>query len=186
MKKIALLVIDVQNDYFPKGKIPLSQPEQALQNIHLLEKAFHQVQVPIIYIQHVATAAEAPFFVAGTEGVKLYADLDVDAESIIIQKHFPNSFFQTGLKAQLQQLEIEQLLVTGMMTHMCVDATTRAAAEYGYDPIVIADATATKDLQYAGRIVSAQDVQTAYLSAFQMFAQIQTTEKYLSHATRLK
>ena len=73
------------------------------------------------------------------------------------------------------------MIITGMMTHMCVDATSRAAAEYGYQPIVIADATATKDLQYAGRTVIADDVQTAYLSSFQMFAKIETTQKYLSH-----
>lgn len=186
MKKTALLVIDVQNDYFPAGKMALFEPEQALENIQRLEKSFHRAQAPIIYIQHIAASCEAPFFVAGTHGVKLHVDLAINASSIIVEKQFPNSFFQTDLKEILDQLRIEQVIITGMMTHMCVDATSRAAAEYGYKPIVIADATATKDLQYAGCIVSAQDVQTAYLSAFQMFAQIQTTEKYLSYATRLK
>jgi nicotinamidase-related amidase len=181
VKKTALLVIDVQNDYFPAGKMALFAPEHALENIQHLEKVFHQAQAPIIYIQHIAASPEAPFFVAGTHGVKLHADLAINSASIIVEKQFPNSFFQTDLKEILDQLGVEQVIITGMMTHMCVDATSRAAAEYGYQPIVIADATATKDLEYTGRTVIADDVQTAYLSSFQMFAKIETTQKYLSH-----
>lgn len=179
MKKEALLIIDVQNDYFPAGKMELFQAEQALQYINRLEDEFIQHQRPIIYIQHIFDGENAPFFQAGTSGVELHRGLRLKPDSIIVEKKYPNSFFQTELKDILDQLSIEKLVITGMMTHMCVDATSRAAAEYGYDPVVIGDATATRNLTHADRTVQAIDVQTACLAAFQMFAQIQSTEQYL-------
>lgn len=97
----------------------------------------------------------------------------------MIEKHYPNSFFQTTLKAELERLNVDKLVISGMMTHMCVDATSRAAAEFAYQPTIIADATATRQLSYSGRTVEAEDVQTACLSAFQMFSQVVSIEDYL-------
>lgn len=91
----------------------------------------------------------------------------MQTNSIVVEKHYPNSFFQTNLKAKLDQLGVEKVVISGMMTHMCVDATSRAAAEFGYDPVVIADATATRDLSYANKTTQAEGVQTACLAAFQ-------------------
>lgn len=179
MNHNALLVIDVQNDYFQGGKMELFQAEQALQQINALEDYFIQTQQPIIYIQHIFEGENAPFFQAGTHGVELSTGLKLKKDSTIVKKQFPNSFFQTELKAILEKLAIEKLVISGMMTHMCVDATSRAAAEFGYQPVIISDATATRDLSYADRTVQAVDVQTACLSAFQMFAQIQSTEEFL-------
>ena len=179
MEKTALIVIDVQNDYFPKGKMELYQAEQALKQINLLENAFLQNKQPIIYIQHIFDQPNAPFFEAGTVGVELHSGLKTLADSIVIEKHYPNSFFQTSLKAQLDQLGVEKLVISGMMTHMCVDATSRTAAELGYGPIVIADATATRDLSYANKTTQAEDVQTACLAAFQMFLTVMSVNEYL-------
>lgn len=179
MKKEALLIIDVQNDYFPKGKMELFQAEEALKRINVLESLFNERQLPIIYIQHISYMDDAGFFKVNTYGAKLHANLDVNTISIIIEKQYPNSFFQTHLKEQLDQLNVEKLVITGMMTHMCIDATTRAAAEYGYEPVVIADATATKKLQYKDKTVHAADVQVACLAAFQMFAEIEDLETYI-------
>lgn len=178
MKKEALLIIDVQNDYFPNGKMELFQPNEALNKINVLEGLFNERQLPIIYIQHISNMNGAGFFEVNTDGAKLHASLDINTFSIIVKKQYPNSFFQTHLKAQLDQLNVEKLIITGMMTHMCIDATTRAAAEYGYEPVVIADATATKNLQYNDKIVHAEDVQVACLAAFQMFAEIEDLEAY--------
>ncbi|NNP73286.1 isochorismatase [Acinetobacter defluvii] len=180
MNQTALLVIDVQNDYFPDGKMALFQPEKALTNISILEKEFHLSNAPIIYIQHIFAETPAPFFEKNTEGVKLHPNLAVQDHSFIVEKAFPNSFFQTDLQTLLSRLGIQKLVITGMMTHMCVDATTRAAAELGYQSIVISDATATRDLSYVSQTVQAIDVQTAFLSAFQMFAQVHSTAFYLS------
>jgi nicotinamidase-related amidase len=95
-------------------------------------------------------------------GVALHPQLQVKDSSIIVEKHFPNSFLETKLQEILKQHQVEQLVITGMMTHVCIDSSTRAAKELGYQPIVIADATATRDLEHDGKIVKAADVQTAF------------------------
>lgn len=179
MSQTALLVIDVQNDYFPQGKMELFCAEQALKHINRLEDLFIKREQPIIYIQHIANQPNATFFQAGTSGVALHSGLRVKADSIVIEKHYPNSFFQTTLKAELERLNVDKLVISGMMTHMCVDATSRAAAEFAYQPMIIAEATATRQLSYSGRTVEAEDVQTACLSAFQMFSQVVSIEDYL-------
>lgn len=179
MSKTALLVIDVQNDYFPQGKMELFCAEQALKQVNRLEDSFIKNDQPIIYIQHIFNQENAPFFEAGTVGVELHSGLKTQSDSIVIEKHYPNSFFQTTLKAQLDQLGVEKLVICGMMTHMCVDATSRAAAELGYQPTIIAEATATRQLSYSDRTVQAEDVQTACLSAFQMFSEVASIDDYL-------
>lgn len=178
--KQALLVIDVQNDYFPGGKMALHQPEQALAQVNQLENYFISKNLPVIYIQHIKHAENADFFGAGTIGAELHPELKTDAQSIIIEKHFPNSFLETTLAATLRELSVEQLVICGMMTHMCVDSTTRAAREMGYQPILIADATATKDLTFGGKTAAATDVQTSFLAALQNFAEVKTTAEFLA------
>ncbi len=177
MKK-GLLIIDVQQDYFPGGKMPLVQPEAALKQINRLEEHFLQNDLPIIYIQHVKYDLKADFFKVGTKGVQLHPDLRTPAQSIIIKKLFPNSFFKTSLEKSLKKLGVQQLVITGMMTHMCVDSTTRASCELGFRPIVISDAAATKDLAINGKLVTAADVQAAFLSALTSFAKVVTAEEF--------
>ena len=178
--KQALLIIDVQNDYFKNGKMELVNPELALQYTNQLEDHFIQNNLPIIYIQHV-NPTSASFFQENTVGVELHPQLKVTENSIIVEKHFPNSFLETNLQALLQQHQVEQLVITGMMTHVCIGSGTRAAKELGYQAIVIADATATRDLEHAGKTVKAADVQTAFLSALGFFATVQNTADFLAH-----
>ncbi|ENX18106.1 hypothetical protein F895_00174 [Acinetobacter sp. CIP 64.2] len=177
--KQALLIIDVQNDYFKNGKMELVNPERALQYTNQLENHFIRNNLPIIYIQHI-NPASASFFQENTIGVELHPQLKATDSSIIIEKHFPNSFLDTDLEKVLEQHQVEQLVITGMMTHVCIDSGTRAAKELGYQPIVIADATATRDLEYNGNTVKAADVQTAFLSALGFFATVQNTEDFLA------
>lgn len=179
--KQALLVIDVQNDYFPQGKMELVQPELALQNIKQLQQRFIEKNLPIIYIQHI-NPAQASFFQENTDGVKLHADLKADNAEFIVQKRYPNSFLETNLAELLKSQQVEQLVITGMMTHMCIDSGTRAAKELGYQPILIADATATRDLSYGGKTTKAEDVQTAFLTALSTFANVQNTADFLANA----
>lgn len=178
--KQALLVIDVQRDYFPGGSMTLTQPEEALRKINQLETHFLQQNWPIIYIQHINYGKKAAFFQPCTLGVQLHPDLQLTSESIRIKKLFPNSFCKTKLKKTLKGLGVKQLVISGMMTHMCVDSTTRAACELGFRPVVISDAVATKDLSFAGEWVPAQAVQAAFLSALGSFATICSTAEFLS------
>lgn len=178
--KQALLIIDIQNDYFKNGKMELVNPDHALAQTNRLEDYFIQNNLPIIYIQHISPAT-ASFFQENTVGAELHPQLKVNNHSIIVEKHFPNSFVDTNLKAILEQHQVEQLVITGMMTHVCIDSGTRAAKELGYQPIVIADATATRDLEYDGKTVKAADVQTAFSSALGFFATVQSTADFLAN-----
>ncbi|WP_284084830.1 cysteine hydrolase family protein [Acinetobacter nosocomialis] len=177
--KQALLVIDVQNDYFKNGKMELVGPDQALDKIKQLEQYFNEKNLPIIYVQHI-NPPQASFFQENTDGVLLHPELSVDSDSLIVTKHYPNSFLETNLEELLKAHQIEQLVITGMMTHMCIDSGTRAAKELGYQPFLIADATATRDLSYAGKTAKAEDVQIAFLTALSTFANVQNTTDFLA------
>lgn len=179
----ALLIIDVQNDYFPGGKLPLSKVEKALTNINLLETLFQKNHLPVIYIQHLKTSPNADFFKQHTTGAKLHPQLNIKDHSLIVEKHFPNSFYQTHLQQLLNDLNIKNLIIAGMMTHMCVDSTTRAACELGYNPVVISDATATKSLEIFSQTVSADQVSTAFLAALTNFSKVTTTSDYIKSQT---
>ncbi|RZI02825.1 isochorismatase family protein, partial [Staphylococcus condimenti] len=133
----------------------------------------------IIYIQHINEDPNASFFVKDTEGVELRKELNPSEKDDIIIKHYPNSFLETNLQNKLKELDVEQLVICGMMTHMCVDSTTRAAAELGYQPILIEDATATRSLEYGQNKVDAEQVQTSFIAALQAFAQVESTNTFL-------
>jgi nicotinamidase-related amidase len=179
--KQALLIIDVQNDYFKNGKMELVGPDQALEKIKQLEQYFSEKNLPIIYVQHI-NPPQASFFQENTDGVLLHPELDAHSDALIVIKHYPNSFLETNLDELLKAHQIEQLVITGMMTHICIDSGTRAAKELGYQPILIGDATATRDLSYDGKTVKAEDVQTAFLAALTMFAPVQSTSDFLANS----
>jgi len=179
--KQALLVIDVQNDYFKNGKMELVGPDQALEKIKQLEQYFSEKNLPIIYVQHI-NPPQANFFQENTDGVLLHPELNAHNDALIVIKHYPNSFLETNLDELLKAHQIEQLVITGMMTHICIDSGTRAAKERGYQPILIGDATATRDLSYDGKTVKAEDVQTAFLAALTMFANVQNTSDFLANS----
>lgn len=179
--KQALLIIDVQHDYFADGKMPLVSANNALANTLKLQQFFRQQGQAIFYIQHLKNDPQADFFAVGSEGAKIHHQLLpilADNEQIIT-KHYPNSFKQTTLQQELDKAGIEQLVICGMMTHMCIDSTTRYAAELGYQPILIADACATRDLVFQSYSVKANDVQHAFLAALSHFSQVIDTHEYL-------
>ncbi|MBC9931045.1 cysteine hydrolase family protein [Chitinophaga qingshengii] len=179
MKKQALLIIDVQQDYFKGGKMELSNPDAAAANTRLILERCRQQGIPVIYIQHAADAA-AGFLVAGTPGADIHSSIQPLPGEMIITKHYPNSFRETTLLADLQQAGITHLIITGMMTHVCIDATTRAAKDFGFHCTVIADATATRDLEVDGQKVPATDVQRALIGSLGFYyADIVNTAEYL-------
>lgn len=177
--KQGLLVIDVQNDYFPDGKMSLFNSEGALNKINQLEEHFLARNLPIIYIQHIKHVKNASFFEANAYGSELHSSLKIKSNSIIVEKHFPNSFYKTNLKSILYSLGIEQLIICGMMTHMCIDSTTRASKELQFNPILITDATATKDLKIGNELINANAVQRGFLAALTNFATLYSTDDFL-------
>ena len=124
--KTALLLIDIQNDYFPNGKMELRNPVEASEYANQLLQHFRTNSEPIFHIQHVAIKDDATFFLPNTEGVHIHESVRPLREETVIVKHYPNSFRETNLLEQLKRLNIEHVVVCGMMTHMCIDATVRA------------------------------------------------------------
>lgn len=179
--KTALLIIDMQNDYFQGGTMTLSGPDTASKKAALVLDRFRTDGLPVVHIQHIATNPAATFFLPDTAGAQIHKNVaPLETEKIIV-KHFPNSFRETGLSDYLKSLGITDLVICGMMTHMCVDATTRAAKDAGYTCTVIGDACATKDLELNGQKVKANDVQVSFLAALNYFyATVLTTKEYLN------
>lgn len=178
--KQGLLVIDVQNDYFTGGKMTLAGADEALLKINALEVHFLAAELPIIYIQHIKYEANADFFEVGTVGADLHPKLKHDTNAIIVEKQFPNSFQATVLQEKIAENGIEQLVICGMMTHMCIRATTPVAQSLGYAPVVISDATATRDLVVNGELMPAKQVQKKMLAELSTVATMLTVTQFLS------
>lgn len=169
----ALVLVDIQNDYFPGGAMELVGSLEAALRAGLLLEVFRQKALPVIHMQHVATRPDASFFRPDTAGVAIHASVAPCSGETVLQKHFPNSFRETPLLQYLQQHGITQLVIAGMMTHMCIDTTTRAAADLGFQCILAHDACATKALLFGEVAVPAVQVQAAYLAALDgLFAKV--------------
>ncbi|MGD8749341.1 MAG: cysteine hydrolase family protein [Balneolaceae bacterium] len=168
MKK-ALLIIDIQHDYFRNGKMELVGPEIAAGKAKLILEDFRGKGLPVFHIQHVSTRPGAAFFLPETKGVQIYDTVKPVEGEQLITKNYPNSFRETSLLEKLKNHDITDLVMLGMMTHMCVDSTVRAAKDYGFNCTVIGDACATKDLMINGEQVAAGEVQKSFLSALNYF-----------------
>lgn len=178
--KTALLLIDIQNDYFPDGKMELVGSLTASHNAKKILEKFRQDKNLIIHIQHISTREGSTFFLPNTFGAEIQENVKPKDDEKVIVKNYPNSFRETELLEYLKANDIEHLVILGMMTHMCVDATTRAAKDFDYTVEVIGDACATKNLEVNGISVEAKDVQTSFLSALNYFySNVKTTEEYL-------
>ncbi len=161
-----LLVIDMQNDYYPGGAMELVGIEAAHANLLNLITTAHRQGNRVIYVQHIASE-DASFFRRGTLGAKLYGALPIREDDPIIQKRYPNSFRDTPLQAVLDRSETKELLVCGAMTHMCIDTTVHAGYDLGYDIRLVGDACATRDLEFEGGQLAADVVHRSFLSALE-------------------
>ena len=183
MSKRALIVVDIQNDYFPSGKWPLVGADAAADSAAQVIEAFRKAGDLLVHIRHESTEADAPFFVAGSEGAELHPKVRNRADEPVIVKHHINSFRDTELKALLDQHGIEQLLVVGSMSHICTHAIARAAADFGYDTTVIHDACATHDVEFNGVKVPAAQVHAAFMAALAFgYGAVISTEAFLTAA----
>lgn len=161
----ALILVDIQRDYFPGGKMEVVGATEAGGRAAILLDYFRRKDLPVLHVRHVSTRPDAAFFLPGTEGLDFHENvLPLPAEKIIT-KHFPNSFRDTDLAMYLEAMKAEKLVICGMMSHMCIDATTRAAFDLGYDCIVAQDACATRDLEFQGMHVPAAHVHAAFMAA---------------------
>jgi nicotinamidase-related amidase len=117
--------------------------------------------------------------------VKINKHVEPKENEKVIVKHYPNSFRETGLLDFLKGKEISELVICGMMTHMCIDTTVRAAFDLGFNSIVIGDACATKDVELDGKKVNAKEVQIAYLAGLHgTFAEVKKTNDFIREKER--
>lgn len=161
----ALVIVDVQNDYFPGGAHALAGPDAAAANVRRLLDAFRASGEPLVHVQHVWDAPDAAFMRPGTRGIEIHDSVAPLAGEQVVQKTHPNSFLETRLEETLRAAGVDHVVVCGMMTSMCVDATARAAADLGFGVTVVSDACTTSDLEFAGETIPARHVHGAFLAA---------------------
>jgi nicotinamidase-related amidase len=176
----ALLLIDIQNDYFPGGKMVVEGSLLASEQARRVLTAFRERNLPVFHVQHLSVRPGATFFIPETEGTEIHPNVKPLHHEPLIQKTFPNSFRDTSLLGLLKEQQIEHLIIGGMMTQMCVDATVRAAFDLGYRCTVLHDACAARGLAFGGQDVPAPQVHAAFLAALgAVYAKISSAEDYL-------
>ena len=183
MQDTALLIIDFQNDYFStfkEAKFPLHGTEEAALNTAKILQTFRAKKLPIIHVQHENLSDSAAFFQANTQGVKIHKSVEpLENEPIVVKRHI-NAFKQTQLQSLLESLQIKRLIIAGAMSHMCIDAAVRAASDLEFECCVVDNGCATKDLEFNGTIIKAEQVHKAFMSALQFaYAKIVSTNEVL-------
>lgn len=181
MSKRAVVVIDIQNDYFPNGKYELVGIEKSAANAAKVIEAARAKGDRVIHVQHIFPSQDAPFFTPDSEGIEINQAVAPREGEAVVVKNFPNPFLKTNLKEILDANGIEEVVVVGAMSHMCIDATTRASSDYGYKTTVVQDACATRDLEFGGVTVPAASVHAAMMSALGFaYAKITDTADYIA------
>lgn len=181
MTNTALILIDIQNDYFAGGRMPLENIESAATNAAALLNDAHTRDIPIFHIRHIAKSDSAPFFRPGTEGSEIHPRVCPAPKEAVIQKDRPNAFVGTTLEADLRTAGITHVTLCGAMSQMCVDATARAAVDLGFQVAVIEDACAAAQVSFHGVTVPAPQVHAAIMAPLAAsYADVLTTAEALS------
>ena len=181
MNKRAIIVVDLQNEYLATGKLPLVGIDTALANATRVIAAARAKGELVIHVRHEMAQAGAPVFVPGSDGVQIIpAVAPVEGESVVL-KNYPNSFRDTVLQDTLKAGGIEEVVVVGAMSDVCIDATARAAADLGYDLTVVHDACATRDKAFGDSVVPAAQVHATIMSALEFgYGKVTTTADFLA------
>jgi len=176
----ALLLVDIQNDYFPNGRMPLERSLEASQKAQEVLQAYRAKQKPVFHIQHISTRPDATYFLPCTKGIEFHQYVAPSKNETIIKKHYPNSFKDTSLFNLLSKRKVNHLVICGMMSHLCIDATVRAAYDLGFSCTVVHDACATRNLEFNNTVIPAQSVHHAFMAALQpTYAAVINTREFL-------
>jgi nicotinamidase-related amidase len=166
--KTALLLIDIQNFYFPGGKSALVEPEKAAVNAAKLLEYFRNKKMLVIHVRHNAEpGGKINDIVKPLPGEKIFSKSTV------------NCFTGTDLLSFLKTNKTDTLVICGMQTHMCVEAATRAAADLGFKCILVHDACATRDLTFGNKVIKAEDVHYSVLATLKSYAKVESAEEFL-------
>ena len=176
----ALVVIDIQNDYFPGGRNELVGADDAAARAAEVLAGFRERGEQVVHLQHVWDAPDAEFFAPGTPGVEINPAVAPAGDEAVVQKAFPNGFQHTDLEQRLRAGDAEQLVLCGMMTSMCVDASARASADLGFGTSIAFDACAAPDLQSGDEVIPGATVHKAVLAALgSMVADVRPTSEII-------
>jgi nicotinamidase-related amidase len=176
--KEALLVIDVQNEYFT-GKLPVSYPQGSLENIMKAMDRAHISGIPIAVVQHTNPAPDAATFRKGTPGWEVHDEIRQRNFNILVEKTLPGSFTGTGLEQWLKDQNVTTVTIAGYMTQMCCDTTARQAFHLGYGVNFLSDATGTLSVTNTAGTISDADLHRAILVTQQMrFSRVMTTDEW--------
>lgn len=176
----ALILIDIQNDYFPGGLWTLSGMEGAADNAARLLAHARKTGDLVVHVRHEFPTSDAPFFVPGSPGAAIHEKVENRGDEAVVLKHHINSFRETNLNELLESRSIQEVVICGAMSHMCVDAATRAANDFGYRCTVVHDACASRDLEFDGATIPAAQVHAAFMAALQFgYATTISTDEYL-------
>ncbi len=179
--KRALLIVDIQNDYFAGGRGELFEPEKAAVNAKAALDYFRKTGEEVIFIRHESTEEGDFLFSHGSFGTEIYPLLAPREGEKVFVKSVPDSFLSDGLAEHLKNSEISELVVCGMMSHMCIDTTVRAAASRGYKVILLEDACTTLDLERHGVRYPAKQVHEIFMASLDgAFAKVITTDSFLA------
>jgi nicotinamidase-related amidase len=181
MSNRALIVIDVQNEYFD-GALPISDPspDTSLANIGKAMDAATGAGVPVIVVQHGSDDADAPIFRVGSHAWELHPAIDDRPRDHLVEKALPGSFTGTRIGEILTSAGVDTVSITGYMTHMCVDTTAREAAHRGLAVEILSDATGTLALSNSGGSASGEELHRSTLVAQgQFFADVVSTDEWL-------
>ena len=164
--KRALLVIDVQNEYFTGG-LPITHPVGHLETILQVMDRAAASRVPTAVIQHHFTDDSLPLFQRGTKSWELHPEVARRPREVLIEKNLPGSFTGTELEGWLRERGVETVTIAGYMTHMCCDTTARQAVHRGYTVEFLRDATGTLALSNSAGEVTAEELQRSILCGAQ-------------------
>jgi nicotinamidase-related amidase len=168
--KTALLLIDIQDFYFPGGKSALVEPEKAATNAAKLLDYFRNKKMLVIHVRHNAEP-----------GGKINDIVKPLPDEKIFSKSTVNCFAGTDLLNFLKTNKTDTLVICGMQTHMCVEAATRAAGDLGFKCILVHDACATKDLTFGNKVIKAEDVHYSVLATLKSYAKVESTLEFLQN-----
>jgi nicotinamidase-related amidase len=178
--KTCLLLVDFQNDYFPGGNMEVVGIEEAAAHAQILLHEFRKLKLPVIHVQHISARPGATFFLPETDGAKINQLVTPKEGEAVVVKNYPNSFRGTSLLDILKNDDTDSLVICGAMSHMCIDATTRAAFDLGFNCIVAEDACATKDLIFKGTTIKASDVHASFMAALSVpYAKVISTAELI-------
>ena len=180
-QKTALLVIDVQNEYFD-GKWPVPESEAALAKIEEAIDASQRGGATIVYVQHAVLRPERGVFIPGTHGFALHPRLRPRTNDLQIVKHYPGSFTKTNLEETLRQKQIDTVVISGYMTHMCCDTTAREGFQRDFRVLFLDDATATRNGQHPtlGAVDHQELHRTTLITQASMFSQVLSTQNFIT------